>query len=85
VRCEARTEGSAVRLSAYVWNGSAWELKTTFLDNGASGQPAWDALPRILTPGRAVISNEKSSPVRFESLSAGSLSPSARQPRGTKR
>ncbi len=73
VRCEAKTEGSAVRLSAYVWNGSAWDLKTTFLDNGASGQPAWDALPRILTPGRAVISNEKSSAVRFESLAAGSL------------
>ncbi|MCU0224454.1 MAG: thrombospondin type 3 repeat-containing protein [Acidobacteria bacterium] len=74
VRCEARTEGDAVRLSAYVWNGSAWELKTTFLDDGASGQPAWDALPRILAPGRAVISNEKSSPVRFEALAAGSLS-----------
>jgi hypothetical protein len=75
VRCEARTEGNAVRLSAYIWNGSAWELRATFLDNGASGQPAWDALPRILTPGRAVISNEKSSAVRFEGVAAGSLTP----------
>ncbi len=75
VRCEAKTEGTGVRLSAYVWNGSAWELKATFLDDGASGQPAWDALPRILTPGRAVISNDKSSAVRFEGLAAGSLQP----------
>jgi len=62
-----------VRLNAYVWNGSAWELKTTFLDDGQSGISSWDLTPRILTPGQVVISNEKEGKTRYHSIQAGTL------------
>jgi subtilisin family serine protease len=72
-RCETLTEGAAVRIRAYFWNGSAWELKTEFLDSGASGAPSWDQSPRILDPGRAVLSVEKEGADRFEEMRAGSI------------
>ncbi len=71
VRFEAVNEGAAVRLRAYFWNGTAWELKSTFLDNGASGNPQWDASPRITTPGRLVLSTEKAGLNRYEDVRAG--------------
>ncbi len=74
-RCEVTTEGANVRLRAYFWNGSAWELKTQFLDNGASGQPSWDGTPRILSAGRAVVSHEKEGSDRFEEVKAGRILP----------
>lgn len=75
VRCEVTNEGAAVRLRAYFWNGSSWELKTEFLDNGASGQASWDQLPRIQTTGHVVISNEKEDAQRIEEVRAGRLLP----------
>lgn len=65
----------AVRLTAWFWDGAAWEQKTTFLDDGASGVTSWDEVPRILDPGRVLISNEKETAVDFLELTAGSLDP----------
>ncbi|UCF67727.1 MAG: thrombospondin type 3 repeat-containing protein, partial [Acidobacteriota bacterium] len=73
VRCETVNEGAGVRLNAHVWNGTAWELATTFLDDGQSGEPSWDSSPPILAAGRVVISNEKPGRVRFERITAGRL------------
>lgn len=76
VRCEAVTigaQGNAVRLSAYLWNGSSWDLVTTFVDNGSSGEISWDSTPRILTRGGVVVSHEKAGQARFEEIQAGSI------------
>jgi hypothetical protein len=73
IRCETITEGTAVRLYAYAWSGATWVLKSSFLDNGSSGVSTWDAIPRILVPGRVTISHEKTGQSRYEAIVAGSI------------
>ncbi len=74
VRFEVETVGQdAVELRAYTWDGSAWVLRTSFTDDGSSGNAQWDSLPRILDPGHVVLSNEKEGKVRYLDLRAGTL------------
>ncbi len=74
VRFEVETVGAdAVELRAYTWDGSGWVLRTSFVDDGSSGNAQWDSLPRILDPGHVVLSNEKEGKVRYLDLRAGTL------------
>ncbi|HFE45191.1 MAG TPA: hypothetical protein ENJ18_06810, partial [Nannocystis exedens] len=80
VRFEATTQEPSpgqfqVTLSAYTWDGSAWVLRASFVDDGASGNSSWDATPRILTPGHVVLSNEKQGQVHYRQMQAGRLLP----------
>ncbi len=72
-RCEAVDEGDGVRLSLYRRSGGAWELLTTFLDDGQSGFANWDALPIIRETGGVIISGEKPDRLRYLEVRAGVL------------
>ena len=74
MRFEAETVGpDAVELRAYAWRGGAWELVTSFLDDGSAGDEVWTGTPRILDAGQIVIANEKQGPTRYEAIEAGTL------------
>ncbi|MDQ7007674.1 MAG: thrombospondin type 3 repeat-containing protein [Acidobacteriota bacterium] len=80
VRFEATTQEPLpgqfqVTLSAYTWDGNAWVLRTSFVDDGASGNATWDGTPRILGAGHVVLSNEKQGQVHYRRMEAGRLGP----------